>query len=85
MKLSECIERLVAKHGGVRALARSAGIDPGYVSRLQWGEKDQPSDVLLAALGIERVVSYRLSKKPPQPFERLSDANAAAYHGIDND
>ena len=81
MNLALCIDRLAMKHGGLRAAARAAGIDAGYLSRLRSGQKEQPSDQVLAALGLERVVSYRMSKKPPQPFEGMSYANAAAYHG----
>jgi len=81
MKLGTCIAKLAEKHGGLRAVARAAGLDAGYLSRLRSGEKDQPSDVVLAALGLERVVSYRMSKKPPRPFDGMSEANAAAYHG----
>ena len=81
MELARCIDKLATKHGGLRAAARAAGLDAGYLSRLRSGQKEQPSEQVLAALGLERVVSYRMSKKPPQPFEGMSDANAAAYHG----
>jgi hypothetical protein len=62
MTLAQCIERLVKRHGGVRAVARTAGIDPGYVTRLRNGERAEPGDAVLAALGLERVVTYRLIK-----------------------
>jgi transcriptional regulator with XRE-family HTH domain len=64
MTLSQCIDRLVKKHGGVRALARAAGIDAGYVTRLRNGDKSEPSDTMLAALGLERVVTYKVSRTP---------------------
>lgn len=86
MKLSDCVERLVKKHRGLRRLADAAGLDPGYVSRLKNGEKTEPSDVALAALGIDRVVSYRVSRAKAKPIPSMSAVNAAAYHGdIDGD
>lgn len=85
MTLSECIEGVVKKHGGVRAVARAAGLDAGYISRLRRGEKDEPSDAVLEALGLERVVTYKMSRKPAVPFLRMSDANAAAYHGAEGE
>ena len=79
MTLSQCIDRLAEKHGSLRAAARAAGLDVGYLSRLRSGEKHQPSDDVLAALGLERVVSYRLAKRAAKPIERTSDA-ATQYH-----
>lgn len=81
MELATCIDKLAKKHGSLRAAARAAGLDAGYLSRLRSGDKEQPSDRTLEALGLERVVSYRMSRQPPRPFERMTDANAAAYHG----
>ena len=81
MDLAHCIDKLTKKHGSLRAAARAAGLDAGYLSRLRSGDKEQPSDAVLAALGLERVVSYRMSRTPPRPFERMTRANAAAYHG----
>jgi hypothetical protein len=50
------------------------------------GERTEPSEVPLAALGLERVVTYKLSRKPLAPVQQMSRANAAAYHGdIDGD
>lgn len=83
--LAACIGHLVKKHGSLRKAADAAGVDVGYLSRLRSGAKDQPSDRMLKALGIERVTAYKLSKKSPEPFARLSPEDAAAYHGIDND
>ena len=57
MPLSHCIAKLATKHGGLRAAARAAGLDAGYLSRLRSGQKEQPSDLVLAALGLERVVN----------------------------
>lgn len=85
MDLSACIDKIAKKHGGLRALARAAGCDAGYLSRLRTEQKTEPSNAVLAALGIERVVSYRVSKTPPVPFVKMSKANAAAYHDGEDD
>lgn len=70
--LSACIDKLKAQHGGLRALGRAAGLDAGYLSRLGSEQKTEPSSMVLAALGIERVVTYRLSKKPATPITHNS-------------
>lgn len=83
MNLGQCIDKLINAHGSLRALARSAGIDAGYLSRLRSEVKDHPSDRILEALGIERVVTYKLSRKPQRPMPGMSAADAAAYHGLE--
>jgi len=85
MNLAQCIDKLVAQHGSLRAAARAAGLDAGYLSRLRAGSKDAPSNVVLDALGIERVISYRMCRKPAKPLVQMSGANAAAYHGGEDD
>jgi DNA-binding transcriptional regulator YdaS (Cro superfamily) len=82
--MRSCIEKLSARRGSLRALSRASGLDAGYLSRLCTGEKDAPSERVLEALGIERVVSYRLSRKAPRPFEAMTSQNAAAYHGAED-
>lgn len=59
--LKDCIDALIKQHGTLRAAARAAKLDPGYLSRLRYGEKSHPSDETLAALGIECTASYRLN------------------------
>jgi hypothetical protein len=49
MTLAERIAELIAQHGSLRAAARVLECDPGYLSRLQSGEKDNPEDWLLRA------------------------------------
>lgn len=58
MTLQERITQLIAEHGGVRAAARYLGVDPGYVSRLNSGEKTEPSAAVLQKMGLRRVVTY---------------------------
>lgn len=53
------IEALEKKHGSLRAAANACGIDPGYLCRLKNSEKMNPSDEVLSALGLERVIYYR--------------------------
>jgi len=53
------IEQAEKKHGGLRPAAKALGIDPGYLFRLKNAQKMNPSDEVLAALGLERVVYYR--------------------------
>lgn len=64
MELDKRIRELIAKHGTLRAVARHTGIDVGYLSRLERREKTEPSDEMLARLGLRRVVTYRRVKEP---------------------
>lgn len=61
MQIKTRIDQLVHKHGTLRGAARATGVDVGYLSRLRKGSKAQPSDEVLERLGLQRVVSYRLS------------------------
>ena len=60
------IELAEEKHGSLRAAARALGIDAGYLSRLKKGEKVNPSEEVLAALGLERMTMYRASQQCTQ-------------------
>lgn len=62
MTLTKCIQWLILKHGTLRGVARVTGVDVGYLSRLMSGEKTEPSEETLKALGIRRIVEYRLEK-----------------------
>ena len=57
-QLADLVRAAVRDAGGLRALSRAIDVCPGYLSRLQNGEKLNPSDEVLAALGIRREVSY---------------------------
>jgi len=56
-----CIDHLIATHGTLRAVARMAKVDPGYLSRLRYGERQNPSEEVLKALGLTRIVSYQFT------------------------
>lgn len=62
MTLMKCLQWLNLKHGSLRALSRHTGVDVGYLNRLMDGQKIEPSDETLKALGIRRIVEYRLEK-----------------------
>lgn len=63
MTLQERIDQLILQHGTLRAAARVAQIDASYLSRLRYGEKENPTNDVLRRLGLRRVVSYELSAK----------------------
>ncbi len=57
--LQKHIDRLVAKHGGLRSAARHCGVDPAYLWRLRKGEKVGPKSKTLEKLGLRRVETLR--------------------------
>lgn len=58
MTLAERIDELVRQHGSLRAAARAIRVDAGYLSRLDSGEKTNPSATVLRRLGLRVVVTY---------------------------
>ena len=61
--LETAVKKLVQAHGGVRSAARALGLDCGYLSRLQSGQKSNPTPEVLRKLGLKRVVFYeRISR-----------------------
>jgi hypothetical protein len=56
--LQQRIAELIEQHGSLRAAARVLECDPGYLSRLQSGEKDNPEEWLLRRMKLRRVVTY---------------------------
>ncbi len=56
--LGKYIDALVVTHGSLRAVARIAGIDAGYLSRLRKGSKTAPSRDTLRRLKLRAVVVY---------------------------
>lgn len=58
LTLKERIDELIAQHGTLRAAARVLEVDAGYLSRLRYGEKDEPGETLLRRMGLRRVVAY---------------------------
>ena len=59
LPIALAIEAAEEEHGSLRAAAKALGVDAGYLSRLKSGEKLNPGDHVLAALGLERVTMYR--------------------------
>ena len=62
--LTEAVDAIVNKHGGVRAAAAATGVDKSFISRLMNGKKVNPSEKTLAALGLRAVPLYRVLKEP---------------------
>ena len=62
MTLSERIDELADKHGGLRAVARVLEIDQAYLWRLRCGKKTEPSEAVLRKLGLRRIVRYERRK-----------------------
>jgi Helix-turn-helix. len=56
--LETAVKKLVQTHGGVRSAARVLGINYAYLSRLQSGQKSNPTPEVLRKLGLRRVVFY---------------------------
>lgn len=52
--LQSRIKELERLHGSLRAAARATEVDVGYLKRLRDGEKTNPSDAILAKLGLTR-------------------------------
>jgi len=57
------VGNVIDEHGGLRSAAKALDIDPGYLSRLASGEKDNPSKETLDLLGIERKVAVSYMRK----------------------
>lgn len=57
-KIQKAVERLVKKHGSYRKAEAAIGINYAYLQRLATAERIDPSDEVLAALGLERRISY---------------------------
>jgi len=58
-EITEAVEKLIEKHGGLRAAARAIDVNFAYLWRLGAGEKTNPSPKVLRKLGLKRVVIYR--------------------------
>jgi hypothetical protein len=81
MTLAERIQELIDQHGSLRAAARVLAVDPGYLSRLKSGEKDEPSNTLLRRMKLRRVVSYERTDllNPGEVMFIDPDGKAAVY------
>lgn len=72
VSLSARIKELIAEHGTLRAVSRSLGIDVGYLSRLEHGDKVSPSPEVLAKLGMRDAGTLyeRLTSSPTPPAQQ---------------
>ena len=76
--LKRRVAELIAKHGTLRAAARAIQVEPSYLSRIERGEKDNPSALTLRRMGLREVVAYeRLDRAAPPPLAQ-GDSNATA-------
>jgi hypothetical protein len=57
-KIQEAVDRLRKKYGSYRKMGAATGINYAYLQRLATAEKIDPSDEVLAALGLERRITY---------------------------
>lgn len=62
MEIKTRIQQLLTEHGGVRATARAIRMSPSYLIRLRDGEKWEPSEQVLAKLGLQKKVTYARTK-----------------------
>ena len=62
MEIRTRIQQLQREHGGLRAAARATGMSPSYMIRLRDGEKREPSEQVLAKLGLQKRVTYARAK-----------------------
>lgn len=56
-EIQDAVERLIAKHGTLRAAARAVKFDPAYLCRLRYGKKRNPSPDVLKKLGLKRTIT----------------------------
>ncbi len=61
-ELSEAAERLIDKHNGLVKAAKALKINPGYLSRIRHGERDNPSEALLKKFGLTRTTTFQRAK-----------------------
>ena len=66
MLLSTAINRLIAKHGGLRPAARAIQLDVAYLSRLRSNEKSNPSDEICKKLGVRKNVTITYTPIKPR-------------------
>lgn len=59
-QLSSAIMYRAGQAGSITRLAKALNIDPGYLSNLANGHKDNPSKEIMDKLGIVEVRSYHL-------------------------
>lgn len=65
--LQQRVAELIHKYGTLRAAARAIQVDASYLSRLEHGEKDNPSDLTLRRMGLREITSFELLPAPQTP------------------
>lgn len=60
-QVSKLLKAFVAKHKTYREAARAVGISSGYLNDMVNGRRP-PTDSVLAAIKLERVVTYKRAK-----------------------
>lgn len=65
--LQQRVGELIAQHGTLRAAARAIQVEVSYLSRLERGEKQNPSELTLRRMGLREVVAYERITKEPKP------------------
>jgi len=68
MNIKQKIDQLLLEHKTLRKVAKSTGIDVGYLSCLYAGIKDNPSNATCAALGLKKrmIIEYSILTKDNQ-------------------
>lgn len=66
MDILRVIRDEVNRAGSQKDLAAKLGVSPTYISDVL-NERKEPGEAILEPLGLERVVTYRRKKAPPQP------------------
>ena len=61
-KIQRAAERLIKQHGSLRKAQAATGINYAYLQRLAKGERVNPTESVLAVLGIQKRVIYRDAK-----------------------
>ena len=62
-ELIQAVERVIAKHGGLRKAARAIDVNFAYLWRLKAGKKTNPSARILRKLGLKRQVTYEPTRR----------------------
>ena len=63
-RIQRVVLALKKQHGTWRAAGAATGIDHAYLHRLATGKKTNPDELVLAKLGIEKLVTYRAIADP---------------------
>lgn len=57
-KLQKAVAELVLRHGSLRKAGKASGINHVYLHRLLKGQKVNPSEAVLAELGLRKRSTY---------------------------